>query len=142
LEQLNFTNILSLGPLRRIHFHFAKYSLLLIQCSHQRFLTDERAGSTGLDSQIPPGPGNRPGRIPGTVGGEGQRQPSLGGLPHHLGRIQTITDPFENLVTSMATLLDEEVPDRDPDVLVQQLGGRIHHPEKISHLGVLYIESQ
>ncbi len=32
LERWNFTSILSLGPLRRIHFHFAKYSSLLIQC--------------------------------------------------------------------------------------------------------------
>ncbi len=35
LERWNFTSILSLGPLRRIHFHFAKYSSLLIQCIHQ-----------------------------------------------------------------------------------------------------------
>ncbi len=33
LEWWNFTSILSLGPLRRIHFHYAKYSSLLIQCS-------------------------------------------------------------------------------------------------------------
>ncbi len=32
LEQWKFTSILSLGPLRRIHFHFAKYSSLLKQC--------------------------------------------------------------------------------------------------------------
>ncbi len=32
LERWNFTSILSLGPLRRIHFHFAKYRSLLIQC--------------------------------------------------------------------------------------------------------------
>jgi hypothetical protein len=32
LEQLNFTSILSSGPLRRIHFYFAKYTSLLIQC--------------------------------------------------------------------------------------------------------------
>ncbi len=32
LEQLNFTSILSLGPLRRIHFDFAKYTSFLIQC--------------------------------------------------------------------------------------------------------------
>ncbi len=36
LERWNFTSILSLGPLRRIHFHFAKYSSLLIQCSSLR----------------------------------------------------------------------------------------------------------
>jgi hypothetical protein len=29
----NHPSILSSGPLRRIHFHFAKYSSLLIQCS-------------------------------------------------------------------------------------------------------------
>ncbi len=36
LERWNFTSILSLGPLRRIHFHFAKYSSLLIQCSSSK----------------------------------------------------------------------------------------------------------
>ncbi len=35
LEQWKFTSILSLGPLRRIHFHFAKYRSLLIQCVWQ-----------------------------------------------------------------------------------------------------------
>jgi hypothetical protein len=36
----------------------------------------------------------------------------------------------------MATLLDEEIPDRNPNVLVQQLGSGIHHPEKISQLDI------
>jgi hypothetical protein len=37
LELWNFTSILSLGPLRRIHFLFAKYSSLLIQCSMEEY---------------------------------------------------------------------------------------------------------
>ncbi len=38
LELWNFTSILSLGPLRRIHFLFAKYSSFLIQCRGPGFL--------------------------------------------------------------------------------------------------------
>ncbi len=35
LERWNFTSILRLGPLRRFHFHFAKYSSLLIPCGRE-----------------------------------------------------------------------------------------------------------
>ncbi len=44
-QRCNFTSIL--GPLRRIHFHFAKYSSLLIQCSFECYITEaELSGVT------------------------------------------------------------------------------------------------
>ncbi len=47
LERWNFTSILSLGLLRRIHFRFTKYSSLLIQC---RITT--RLGNRDLIAEI------------------------------------------------------------------------------------------
>jgi hypothetical protein len=38
IRAMKFHQYLSLGPLRRIHFHFAKYSSLLIQCTTDLFI--------------------------------------------------------------------------------------------------------
>jgi hypothetical protein len=45
--------ILSSGPLRRIHFHFAKYSSLLIQCRvHRRSVREHRSSARVQKSSV------------------------------------------------------------------------------------------
>jgi hypothetical protein len=44
--------------------------------------------------------------------------------------MESVPDPLKDAVAGMAALLDEQVPDRNPDVFIQQLGSGVHHPEE------------
>jgi hypothetical protein len=36
--------------------------------------------------------------------------------------VKAVSDPLKNVVAGMAALLNEQVPDGNPDVFIQQLG--------------------
>jgi hypothetical protein len=44
--------------------------------------------------------------------------------------MQSVPDPLEDAVAGMAALLNEQVPDGNPNMFIQQLGSRVHHPEE------------
>jgi hypothetical protein len=44
--------------------------------------------------------------------------------------MESVPDPLKDAVAGMAALLDEQVPDRNPDMFIQQLGSGVHHPEE------------
>jgi hypothetical protein len=93
----------------------------------QSFPAQERAGAASLYSQVAPITRGGPRQIPGTVA---HGEPVLSGIPHRLRRIRIPRQPVPDSQTGMAAALDEFVPHRHPDVLVQELGGGIQHPNK------------
>jgi hypothetical protein len=44
--------------------------------------------------------------------------------------MKPVPDPLKDAVAGMAALLDEQVPDGNPDMFIQQLGSGVHHPEE------------
>jgi hypothetical protein len=48
--------------------------------------------------------------------------------------MKAVPDPLKDAVAGMAALLNEQVPDGNPDVFIQQLGSRVHHPEEQKHV--------
>ncbi len=39
-------------------------------------------------------------------------------------------DPLEDAIAGVAALLNEQVRDGDPNMLIQQLGSGVHHPDE------------
>ena len=103
--------------------------------SSQFLPAQERTGPAGADGPVSPAPGDRTNRIQsrGQSGEKGERL--LGRLSHRKGRIHLPHDPIQNRQPGMPAGADEEVPNRHPDVLVEQLGSGIHQPaeEKDPH---------
>jgi hypothetical protein len=98
--------------------------------SIQRLSAQKRAGPAGTNGPVPPAPGDRSHRVQsrGQPGEKGERL--LGRLTHCEGRIHLPHDPIQNRQPGVPAGADEKVPNRHPDVLVEQLGCGIHQPEK------------
>jgi hypothetical protein len=48
--------------------------------------------------------------------------------------MKAVPDPLKDVVAGMAALLNEQVPDGNPDTFIQQLRSRVHHPEGQKHV--------
>jgi hypothetical protein len=98
--------------------------------SSQSFPAQERTGPAGTDGPVSPSPGDRSHRVQsrGQPGEQGERL--LSRLTHCKGRVHLPHDPIQDRQPGVPAGADEKIPNRHPDVLVEQLGCGIHQPEK------------
>jgi hypothetical protein len=86
----------------------------------------ESAGAASLYGQVAPVARDGPCRIPGAIT---HRETLFGGFPHHLRRIRVPHQPVQDSHSGMTAALDERIPHRHPDVLVQELRSGVQHPK-------------
>jgi hypothetical protein len=100
---------------------------------HQRLPAQERTGPARTDCQVPPAPRNGTSRVQRRAQRGRQRKRPLGGLNQHQRRVELLKDPIQHGHPRMAAAVDEQIPDRGPDELVEELRSGIQHPREREH---------